>query len=616
MNATNPEVLYAVWGADHQVTFQWERPSAAVEWSASAVQGAGGDFRGIREPQPVNRVVFVRVAAADPPGLARTDTAKWQPTNPSERLSIQLVKSNMQKAIRRNLSPAAVASAAYLLWADSLAFLRRLPVLCLEDVAAHQSLPQVVWLMGATELGYGLLQSEALMLVQVVADICAWPNRLKLTPRVGGLEENKQLRWACITRAAYGGMAGDIARFQRVAGGRSDSGQWLAPHIGHVVPLGSGAPVSMQQLEAGQTLAAEHRLTIAADFHCTDVVDQLAELMGAEAEAPEIMSAIWAFRSAPNIRDGPIGEFVVSDPPPEDNSQAAIRSGVVPRWWPHAEAMLEPLCEASWNKSNRKLTAVASPTNRFSQNKLPGSMCLTLHQPAASLLVHGLSRLVGVNFMSDCCSTLWIHASGRAPTLEQIRNAQSEISRIHPSTNLQFPQSYPTNALLGCIEVSHWVPAIEFSQTLLPRADPSVAVEAELLASTASVVVASDASRLLLAFSLDMSVEVNARGLKAEMHSMLWALNKPTVSRAEKGLQKHTLQLQVSWSSSSAAAAPDQAQLVKRQKGLQKKLRQVAELVQKQADGVQLQINQLTKIESQAEMEAELSEVLQLLATM
>ena len=113
-----------------------------------------------------------------------------------------------------------------------------------------------------------------------------------------------------------------------------------------------------------------------------------------------------------------------------------------------------------------------------------------------------------------------------------------------------------------------------------------------------------------------MSVEVNARGLKAEMHSMLWALNKPTVSRAEKGLQKHTHQLQVSWSSSSEAAAPDQAQLVKRQKGLQKKLRQVAELVQKQADGVQLQINKLTKIESQAEMEAELSEVLQLLATM
>ena len=65
------------------------------------------------------------------------------------------------------LCPEATCSASYLLQIDALAFLRRLPVICLEDVAVHEWTPQIVWLMGALELGYKLRSHEAQMLVQV-----------------------------------------------------------------------------------------------------------------------------------------------------------------------------------------------------------------------------------------------------------------------------------------------------------------------------------------------------------------------------------------------------------------------------------------------------------------
>ncbi|VFQ85406.1 unnamed protein product [Cuscuta campestris] len=82
--------------------------------------------------------------------------------------------------------------------------------------------------------------------------------------------------------------------------------------------------------------------------------------------------------------------------------------------------------------------------------------CLTMHQPWASLLVHGIKRIEGRSWPSPITGRLWIHAAGKVPEPETIKTMEEfyrEIYAVHGITNLQFPEHYPVSRLLGCVEV-------------------------------------------------------------------------------------------------------------------------------------------------------------------
>ncbi|ONK72306.1 uncharacterized protein A4U43_C04F17960 [Asparagus officinalis] len=82
--------------------------------------------------------------------------------------------------------------------------------------------------------------------------------------------------------------------------------------------------------------------------------------------------------------------------------------------------------------------------------------CLTMHQPWASLLVHGIKRIEGRSWPSPITGRLWIHAASKVPEPETIKAMEDfyrEIYAVNGITDIKFPEHYPVSRLLGCVEV-------------------------------------------------------------------------------------------------------------------------------------------------------------------
>ncbi|KAI9123252.1 hypothetical protein K1719_006141 [Acacia pycnantha] len=82
--------------------------------------------------------------------------------------------------------------------------------------------------------------------------------------------------------------------------------------------------------------------------------------------------------------------------------------------------------------------------------------CLTMHQPWASLLVHGIKRIEGRSWPAPIRGRLWIHAASKVPdesTIKAMEYFYREIYAVNGITDIKFPEHYPTSRLLGCVDV-------------------------------------------------------------------------------------------------------------------------------------------------------------------
>ncbi|MCO5601582.1 hypothetical protein L7F22_055705 [Adiantum nelumboides] len=84
-----------------------------------------------------------------------------------------------------------------------------------------------------------------------------------------------------------------------------------------------------------------------------------------------------------------------------------------------------------------------------------GDLCITLHQPWASLLVHGIKRVEGrswpapLNVLSE---RIWIHAASKVPdaaTIKAMENFYREVYGVDGVTDIKLPDHYPVSVLLG-----------------------------------------------------------------------------------------------------------------------------------------------------------------------
>lgn len=79
-------------------------------------------------------------------------------------------------------------------------------------------------------------------------------------------------------------------------------------------------------------------------------------------------------------------------------------------------------------------------------------VCLSMHQPWASLLVMGIKLHEGRTWYSPHRGRLWIHAGSKVPDQREIEELH-QFYRNHYGTR-QFPPHYPTSCLLGCVDVT------------------------------------------------------------------------------------------------------------------------------------------------------------------
>jgi hypothetical protein len=82
-------------------------------------------------------------------------------------------------------------------------------------------------------------------------------------------------------------------------------------------------------------------------------------------------------------------------------------------------------------------------------------MCLSMHQPWASLVIEGFKRFEGREWDSDYRGILWIHATSKKPDKDLIDSVEGECEELYKNCKNKpnFPKRYPTSCLLGCVDL-------------------------------------------------------------------------------------------------------------------------------------------------------------------
>lgn len=218
--------------------------------------------------------------------------------------SVPLLKSNLQKAVRRARTTDAINSAIALAQRDPRALMRRLPIIYVEDVCVMTHLPVVVWLMLAGD-DHVLTDTDIRLLIDIVKDLCVcrkvYENELvcnkdmertppDVTPSDAfpvALQHNDCLL-ALHCRIRYGGMRGDMQLLR-------DALRYYKDHLDEI-ERPSGCPYDLDMHDC--TL---HILPAAVDFHVyPQILKVLAKKTG---HAPEdIKAALWNAESRVNVR--------------------------------------------------------------------------------------------------------------------------------------------------------------------------------------------------------------------------------------------------------------------------------------------------------------------------
>ncbi len=231
------------------------------------------------------------------------------------RLSIPVLKSILQKAIRRRRPLPAVRVAMELADKSLGDLLRRLPIIILEDSTLHPSLPLLTWLMAAHSKDFEPNQFLINKVLCAIYEMASCPWQDLLTNKEDGtkrdfsfeeyhkpgldnlLEDRETWIWSMLMRARYGGMGGDIQMlhsYARLWNRRLESDDnvpntikvRLAPSFSAKL-MWSILPATIHQTSMGQSSArvtpmVENGLialtyldisTEGIDFHCSSILD-------------------------------------------------------------------------------------------------------------------------------------------------------------------------------------------------------------------------------------------------------------------------------------------------------------------------------------------------------
>ncbi len=196
-----------------------------------------------------------------------------------------LLKSNLQKAVRRRHIEEAFVTTKHFLAQDAGELLRRLPIIMCEDTMVHPGLfMEIIWLMAAVSKGYQLSGADCQRVMDFVGACLSTPSRYNIlasadTPPLRP-EMMDPLQLAFALRIAYGGMKFDTDFMGGLLGRISD----LSSHLDFM---------ACNYEEVGAFDVERHLIPEAVDFHCFPAMI---------SETGVRKEAIWYNRSAKNVR--------------------------------------------------------------------------------------------------------------------------------------------------------------------------------------------------------------------------------------------------------------------------------------------------------------------------
>ncbi|XP_078494523.1 activating signal cointegrator 1-like isoform X2 [Ciona intestinalis] len=137
-------------------------------------------------------------------------------------------------------------------------------------------------------------------------------------------------------------------------------------------------------------------------------------------------------------------------------------NGPTPTYLTEVAEKVEKTTNKVWKSSNKRLQ-----DEQLLALSDPG-MCLSMHQPWASLLIKGIKRHEGRSWYSNHRGRLWIAAAAKKPTKDEI-SAIEEQHKLHWQATdglhamPELPKEYPVGCLLGCVQVKEVLSQEEYS---------------------------------------------------------------------------------------------------------------------------------------------------------
>lgn len=104
------------------------------------------------------------------------------------------------------------------------------------------------------------------------------------------------------------------------------------------------------------------------------------------------------------------------------------------------------------------------PTQKMLMND--EGICLSMHQPWASLLVAGIKRHEGRTWHTEYRGRLWIHAAAKEPV--NVSEVEAQHASFKPPLK-EFPEHYPTRVLLGYVYVTACLNREEYEEAFKPE---------------------------------------------------------------------------------------------------------------------------------------------------
>jgi len=226
----------------------------------------------------------------------------WLKGKRASQLTPGVLKSLLQKSVRRKLSGGAIFCAIELLLSNEVdALLRRLPVIMLEDVQLLEDFDRLVFLMVAVSKGFKLHERHVTFVLEAVIRLCEHTktDSVPENPILSGFPDNlASSKQFCLLksmeiRASFGGLKCDVLMIRRF------HNEWLQRFKRGTKLSDTTAP------EINDFSSLEFVLPIAGlDFHVAPwMISILASKCDSRFSENDIRSSMWRNFSSINARD-------------------------------------------------------------------------------------------------------------------------------------------------------------------------------------------------------------------------------------------------------------------------------------------------------------------------
>jgi len=232
-------------------------------------------------------------------GNINPEFMNYYPPPKLEYTKNQYLMSHLQKCVRRMNDIKSVQTAKHLIDLDFNSFIRRLPIIMLEDVTLHESISVIVWLMIASSKKFKIKIEMVKWLLGVVYYLS------NESYKTSYLKEENEYKWDETVTTKETQLLLSTLRFRKCYGGMKGDMHMIEYYVGLVLRndiIIKNTKISLVK-PFMEILHKKDWVYEANDFHCNRYIIMTIQQYFPSYKKDYIKELIWNFSSSLNLRE-------------------------------------------------------------------------------------------------------------------------------------------------------------------------------------------------------------------------------------------------------------------------------------------------------------------------